>query len=48
MWMNKKIENENKIKENIKESKVANINKSNVKENSQNNEGAKNENYSYR
>ena len=38
MWMNKKIENENKIKENIKESKVANINKSNVKENSQNNE----------
>ena len=36
--MNKKIENENKIKENIKESKVANINKSNVKENSQNNE----------
>ena len=36
--MNKKIENENKIKENIKESKVANINKSNAKENSQNNE----------
>ncbi len=36
--MNKKIENENKIKENIKESKVANINKGNVKENSQNNE----------
>ena len=36
--MNKKTENENKTKENIKESKDANINKSNTIENSQNNE----------
>ena len=36
--MNKKTENENKTKENIKKSKDANINKSNTIENSQNNE----------
>ena len=36
--MNKKIENENKIKEDIKKSKDTNINKSNTIENSQNNE----------
>ena len=39
--MNKKTENENKTKENIKESKDANINKSNTIENSQNNEKQK-------
>ena len=37
MWMNKKTENENKTKENIKESKDTNINKSNTIENSPNN-----------
>ncbi len=36
--MNKKTENENKTKEDIKKSKDVNINKSNAKENSQNNE----------
>ena len=36
MWMNKKTENENKTKEDIKKSKDVNINKSNAKENSQN------------
>ena len=36
--MNKKIENENKTKEDIKKSKDTNINKSNAIENSQNNE----------
>ena len=30
MWMNKKTENENKTKENIKKSKDTNINKSNT------------------
>lgn len=36
--MNKKIENENKTKEDIKKSKNTNMNKSNTIENSQNNE----------
>ena len=36
--MNKKTENENKTKEDIKKSKDTNINKCNAKENSQNNE----------